>query len=882
MVILVLSQTAYAWDIYNDTGYDSDNLDLMVQSQPVSGRVLASGTNEALIGVTIFEMGTTNGAVTNENGEFAIVVSGPASQLRISYVGYQTEFITVGEQRSINVLLNPDVQAMDEVVVVGYGVQRKSDLTGSVESIKTEDMQRLAVPSVAEALQGRASGVFATRTSGAPGADASIYIRGPGSVNNTAPLWIIDGLPSSAGNHLDISDIESIEILKDASAAAIYGARAANGVILVTTKRGKKGKPKINFSSSYGIAQPLNLPDLVDSKSFSTLRHESYRNGNFQAGLDQVYTRIVNNPDTILPINTDWMDVLYKNGATQNYNLDFSGGNEFSNFFISFGYFAEEGTYINTYFERFTATLNSDHNIANWITVGQSLNLAQTKGSGRHMSYSAGLRVNPFMEVLMDSADHPYTPYGVLPQEYGFVGPNPFGVEDINDQVGTNYSVRGNVYFDIKPIKGLSWRTTLGGSMGLGNNRHYTERYDLGYTLSREFDRLAVSQGLGFGFTGNSILNYQFSVSKHDIEIMAGAEIQDSKGDNYNMIGEDFRDGLIIFNQSDPLTRSLTGNKSTPTRWSSQFGRVNYSFDGKYLFTFNVRRDGSSIFSPGNRIGIFPSFSAGWKVTEESFMESLASVMDLKLRFGYGGVGNPSVAPFAYFSQYTGNQIYYVFGGNLMTGVIPSVFGVGDLRWETIYTTNFGIDLYLLDYRLSITNDFYIKDTRDMLIYIDLPINAGMGTGGSTAINAGNIRNIGNDLNVQYRDQAGQLKYNIGGNFSFNRHKVQDLVDQEINMGELSQFKTIAGEPMSFYEGYQVEGIWGEDEIDQIIEFLIRNNKLSNPDNYSRHNHTAPGDLKFKDINGDGLIDDDDRVNIGNPWPKVCLRLQSWRRVQRI
>lgn len=839
------------------------------QGIPVSGRIVAASNDEPLIGVTIFELGTTTGAVTNEHGEYAIVVAGPSSQLRISYVGYQTEIVTVGEQQVINLRLVDDIRAMDEVVVIGYGVQRKSDLTGSVESVNTENMQRLAVPSVAEALQGSASGVYVTRGSGAPGQDATIYIRGPGSVNNTAPLWVIDGIPSSAGNHLNLADIESIEILKDASAAAIYGARAANGVILVTTKRGKSGKPKINFSSSVGIAQPLNLPDLVDSKSFATLRHESYKNGNFAAGLNQVYTRIVNNPDTILPISTDWMDVLYKNGATHNYNLDFSGGNDFSNYFISLGYFAEEGTYINTNFERVTATLNSDHQIANWIMVGQSLNMSQTKGSGRHMSYAAGLRVNPFMEVLMDSADHPYTPYGVLPQEYGFVGPNPFGVEDIQDQVNTSYRVRGNVYLDIKPLKGLSWRTTIGGSIDMGNSRHYTERYDLGYTLARDFDRLSIGYSEGFGITGNSVLNYRFDVNKHNMEFMVGAEIQDYNGNSYTMIGEDFRDGLIIFDQSDPLTRELRGSKHNPTRWSSQFGRVNYGFDDRYLFTFNIRRDGSSIFSPGNRIGYFPSFSAGWRVTNESFMESLATYMDLKFRFGYGGVGNPSVAPFSYETQFSGGMIYYVFGGNLHTGVLPSVFGVGDLRWETIYTTNFGMDLHLFDYRLSITNDFYIKDTRDMLIYVDLPINAGMGLRGSTALNAGNIRNVGNDLNIQYRDRVGEFKYNLGGTLTFNRHKVQDLIDQEINLGELAQFKTVAGEPMSFYYGYVVEGIWQEDEIDEIIEFLIRNNKLGNPENYNRHNYTAPGDLKFKDINGDGLIDHRDRVNIGNPWPKM-------------
>lgn len=835
----------------------------------ITGQIVAAETNEPLIGVTVFELGTSRGTITDENGEYTFVASGPEAQLRISYVGYRTQVITVGDQDRIDVALKSDVRAIDEVVVIGYGVQQKSDLTGSVASVNVEEMQRLTVASVSEALQGRAAGVFASRSSGQPGATASIYIRGPGSVNQTEPLWIIDGLPSSSGNHLDPSDIESIEILKDASAAAIYGAQAANGVILVTTKRGREGKPVINFRSSYGIAQPMGLPDLVDSRSFATLRYESYKEGNFRAGLNQVYTQIVDNPDSVLPINTDWLDILYKNGATHNYNLDFSGGSEYSNYYASLGYFIEDGTYINTGFERISATLNSDHTIANWLKVGQSLNLSQTNRQWKHMSDAAALRVNPFMEVFIDDVDHPYTPYGYLGTEYGFVGPNPFGVEDIHDQEEKWYRARGNLYIDVRPIEGLSWRTTAGGAIEMRNNEHYTERYDLGHTLSRDIDRLVLNRTDLFSFTGNTVLNYRFSVNNHDVEAMIGAEIQNRRGDNYFMEGYDFRDGLIIFNQSNPELYNIGGDKVNPTRWSSQFSRINYGYDGRYLFTFNIRRDGSSLFSPGNRIGYFPSFSAGWRVTNERFMEPLADLMDLKLRFGYGSVGNPSVAPFSYMSQYSGDKIYYVFGGNLHQGMIPSVFGVGNLRWESINTTNFGIDLYLLDYRLNITNDIYIKDTRDMLIYVDLPLNAGMGTGASTAINAGNIRNTGNDLSIQFRDQIGSFKYNVGGNFSWNRHEVKDLVDQEINMGELMQFKTMEGYPMSFYEGYIVDGIWQEDEIDDIIDWLIRNNRLSNPDNYNTHNYTAPGDLRFKDINGDGLIDHNDRVKIGNPWPKL-------------
>ena len=843
------------------------------QQQTVRGQIKSALTGETLVGVTVLEVGTTNGTFTDQNGEFSITVEGPESTLQFSYVGFLTETIMVGDQTRLDFDMIEDIRAMDEVVVVGYGVQRKSDLTGSVESVSSVEMQKLAVPSVAEALQGRASGVFVTRGSGQPGENASIYIRGPGSVNQTEPLWIIDGLPSSAGNHLQVSDIESMEILKDASAAAIYGSRAANGVIIVTTKRGKKGKPTINFTSTYGIAQPLGLPDLVNSRDFATLRHESYRNGNFIPGLNQVYTNIVENPDSVLPISTDWMDVLYKNGSTQNYVLDFSGGTENSNYYTSLGYFVEDGTYINTSFERISGSLNSDHTINNWIKVGQSLTLSQTKRENKHMSTAASLRVNPFMEVLMDTAPHPYTPYGVLGTEYGFVGPNPYGVEDIHDQADIWYRARGNMYVNVEPIQGLNWRTTFGGAIEMRENEHYTERYDLGHTLARDFDRLLIEQENRFSYTGNSVLNYQFSVNNHNIEAMVGTEFQSLRGDYYTLRGDDFRDGLIIFNNSELSSRLLQGNKVNPERWFSQFGRINYGFDNKYLFTFNIRRDGSSVFPADERHGIFPSFSAGWRITEESFMDNLAPLMDLKFRFGYGSVGNATLSPFDYLTQYSSDNVYYVFGGNLQTGLLPSVFGSGILSWESVNTTNFGIDLFLLDYRLSITNDFYIKDTRDMLIRVDIPPTMGMGTNATTAVNAGNIRNIGNDLSMQFRDQVGDLYYNIGGNLSFNTHKVMDLIDQEINAGNLMQFKTIEGQPMSYYEGYIVEGIWQEDEIDDIIEFLMDNGRLSSPEAYNTNNYTAPGDFKYKDVNGDGLLDENDRVNIGNPWPKMVYGL---------
>jgi TonB-dependent starch-binding outer membrane protein SusC len=438
----------------------------------------------------------------------------------------------------------------------------------------------------------------------------------------------------------------------------------------------------------------------------------------------------------------------------------------------------------------------------------------------------------------------------------------------IHDQEHTWLRTRGNLYLNIRPVRGLNWRTTVGGAIEMGNNNHYTEAYNLGRTIFRDYDQLTIGKEEIFNYTANTVLNYQFSVSRHSFEIMGGAEVQDSWGNNYSLYGREFRDGLIIFDQSDVANRRLNGTKRDPVRWTSQFSRLNYVFDERYMLTANVRRDGSSVFPPGKRFGVFPSFSAGWRVSKEPFMDFMSDLVDLKFRFGYGSVGNASVAPFMYSSQFAAHNSYYVFGNQLQYGIIPAIFGSGNLQWESITTSNFGVDLYLLNYRLNITNDFYVKNTTDMLIHVNLPVSSGMGRGGNVLVNAGDIRNTGNDFSVQYRDQTGILKYNVGGNFSWNRHIVQNLEGQSITTGELGQFQTVEGQPMSMYEGYIVDGIWQENEVDDIIIFLLNNRTISEPSFYNPARHTAPGDFKFRDINGDGLINDDDRVKIGNPWPK--------------
>ena len=854
------------------------DIESSVQGIKIKGVVTSATDNLPLPGVNILEKGTLNGTVTDINGKYSITVPSPDAILEFSFIGYLQEEISVAGRSVIDITLVEKIEELEEVVVIGYGMTRKSDLTSAVASVDVKEMKKLTVTSLGQALQGRASGVFVTQKSGKPGEDASIYVRGPGSVNGTDPLWVVDGVPISG--QYDQSDIESIEILKDASSAAIYGARGANGVILVTTRRGKEGKPLINFSTYQGITVPMNLPDLINSSDYAKYKDESFVNGGFNNTL--IYHTIAQNPDTVLPVSTDWMKELYHKGSVQNYTLDFSGGNKASRVYSSLSYLKQEGTYYKTSFERVTFNFNTDNEIAKWLSVGNSLNLSYTKSDPKAMSDETVLRVNPFMKVMDETLTHSYTHYGQLTGEYGFQNVNPVGIEDVENRIEKNYRVVGTLYVDIKPFKGLTWRTSLGGNFGLQDNSLYIERYDFLY-ITKDKDRLEHNLELRDSYVGNSVLTYNFSLGQHRVTAMAGVEIIDEEpGYNYNMSGEKIENGKITFSNTDPTLRTLEGSRSDMVRWVSEFGRVSYNFSDKYLFTFNIRADGTSKFARGKKIGVFPSGSAAWRITKEPFMADIARFADLKLRFGYGVVGNASFGNnYPYLATLRTQQIYYVFGNNynissLRLGMNPSVFANEDLKWESVYTTNAGFDLLLLNNQLEINSDFYIKNTRDMLIGVDLPNSAGLGNSASALINLGSVKNTGFDFQFNYKASIGEFSYTIGGNVSFNRSKVKSLnADKTITTGELNQFYTAPGLPMSSYYGYITDGIWQATPGDTsaIIDRLIKAKKIKNRGQYNGKTNTAPGDLIYRDLNGDSIINKSDLALLGDPWPDFVYGL---------
>jgi TonB-linked SusC/RagA family outer membrane protein len=849
-----------------------------LQEVIVKGIVTSSMEGVPLPGVNILEKGTMNGTVTDANGKYTLTISSANAILVFSYIGYLSEEVPVEGRSVIDMTLAEKIEELGEVVVVGYGTTRKSDLTSAVASVNMKEMQKLSATSLEQGIQGRAAGVYVTQKSGKPGEAANIYIRGPGSINGTDPLWVVDGIPIQG--QYDQSDIESIEVLKDASSAAIYGARGANGVILVTTRRGKEGKPSINFSTYQGITNPLNVPDLVNSYDYAKYKDESFVNGGFPNSF--VYHSIAQNPDTLLPVSTDWMDELFHNGSVQNYTLDFSGGNKVSRVYSSISYLNQRGTYYKTSYERITVNFNTDNEIKKWLKIGNSLNLSFSKTDPKAITDETMLRVNPFMKVMDETLTHPYTHYGQLTGEYGFQNGNPIGIEDVESKLEKSYRVVGSIYVDVNPFKGLTWRTSIGANLSFLDKSAYISRYDFLY-ITRDKDRLENNLELRDSYVGNSVLTYNFTRNRHSLTAMAGFEIIDEEpGHNYNMSGEDVQNGKITYTNTDITLRTLEGDYSDNIRWASGFGRLFYNFSDKYLFTFNIRADGTSKFARGNKIGVFPSGSAAWRITKEEFMSNIARFADLKLRFGYGVVGNASFKDgFPYLATLYSNKVYYVLGNNydisgLRTGMFADNFANEELIWESVYTTNAGFDLLLFHNRLEINADYYLKNTKDMLIPVNLPNSAGLGSDKDALINVGKVNNSGVDVQIRYKGNFGAFSYSVGGNISYNKTEVLSLnADDQITTGELSQFYTAPGLPMSSYQGYIVEGIWQATAEDTaaIVDRLITANTIKKKSQYNTKRNTAPGDLIYSDLNGDGLINKSDMAILGDPWPKYVYGL---------
>jgi TonB-dependent starch-binding outer membrane protein SusC len=865
------------------------------QSIVVTGTV-KDEKGDAVPGVNVVEKGTTNGASTDATGKYIVSVSGENSVLVFSFIGFKTQEVKVGNQTTLDVKLESDLTELDEVVVVGYGVQQRKDIIGAISSVKGDELNKIPVAGLDQALQGRAAGVVITQNSGDPGGGVSIRIRGVGTQRNNEPLYVIDGFPvssdnlssagyngssatanngnkdgSSAGQPSNVlstinpNDIESIEVLKDASAAAIYGSRAANGVVLITTKRGKEGKARLNIDSYYGVSESLNLPKLLNSSQFTELATE--------------YFTATTQPQRIDPawktnsVNTNWFNESFQAAPIQNHNISLSAGNQSTKAALSVNYFKQEGIIINSDFDRYSFRANLDQKISQRLKIGNSLTFTRSKSretSSGDFSPS-GLFPQMFSSLPIWPVKNDDGSY-YQPSYYGSNIPNTLAnpvARLANDKYNlTRSRLLGSLFAEYNILPGLTYKINTGIDYITSSRQNDKPTYPGAALFRKGVYTLEEFRSEEIIWLIENTLNYTKSIGKHNFTVLGGITAQKS---SFSNIAASSNSETPIKSLSATVTTNRKLAASIYNEWSllSYLGRFNYSYADKYLFTATIRRDGSSRFGTNNKWGVFPSFSAGWRVSEEGFLKESSLISDIKLRASWGNLGNQEIGLYDYLATLSPDRAAYTFGEgqSLQPGVFVDNLGNNSLRWETSTQTNFGIDASFLQNRILLTVDYFTKSTKDLLVPVNVPTTSGVY---SVTRNAGEVRNKGLEMALTYQGKVSSFTYNVSANGTILENEVISLADpnQALSPGQVafsgpSVTRIQAGYPLGYFFGYIMDGIFQNDA--EVTSHAKQNAK--------------PGDIRFRDINGrdadgkltgkpDGQINGDDQTNIGSPIPK--------------
>lgn len=831
------------------------------QRKTVAG-VVTDENGEPIIGANVVEKGSKSvGTVTDVDGRFSITTDNPSAVLTVSYIGYLTKEVPIGNNSVLNIVLSEDTQNLDEIVVIGYGAVKKSDLTGSVGSIQVDKIQGIAVKSVDQMLQGRTSGLYMVQNSGMPGASSTVRIRGGNSISGgNEPLYIIDGMPvypsASASqtalsplNSIPTSDIESIEVLKDASSTAIYGSRGANGVIIVTTKKGKTGRTSVAFDAYWGVQNTYKKYDLLDSRSFEQLSNKALIN----SGGAGIYD------ETLNPATTDWQGLTSnKNALTQNYQVTISGGNEKTTFLTSFNYFDQDGIVKATEMKKYAFRANVDHKISSTIDFG--LSLTMTKVDNNRVGNSilqSRLTTPPNLSVYREDGGYTFGDDNGIT-----VFDNPVGI--INEKVDWNASLRtlNNAFVEWTIIKGLKFKSSVGIDIDYTTNKYYNPRSI--YSGSQKNGEAKKTANNTYTWINENILTYTNTWGKHSFTGLVGYTQQSSTYDGFNAGSYGFlNDNLQMNNLGSGTT--YTAPASNVTKWAlnSYLARINYSLNNKYLLTASIRADGSSRFGADNRWGYFPSAAFAWRASEESFIKDLNVFSNLKPRISFGITGNQdgigTYPSYALLGSYG-----YVVNGEKVTGYYPSQVANTNLKWETTTQFDAGIDFGFFNNRLTVTVDGYYKRTHDLLLKVKIPGSSGFSSG---LKNIGEVENKGVELSINATPVEGDFTWNTSLNLTYNKNKVLDLGDVSFiypeqpgqddsgtHLGRIVQ----VGESLGTFYGYVYDGLFGTtDDIKASAQPTAK-----------------PGDIRFKDISGpdgkpDGMINDLDRTIIGCAQPKV-------------
>lgn len=903
---LGLSYTTEAW-----AASPSQSVNAVQQAKKVTGNV--SDAEGPIIGASVVEKGNPgNGTVTDLDGNFTLNVK-PGSTIVITYIGYQKQEIAVGNQSNISVTMKTDDKTLDEVVVVGYGVQKKKLVTGATIEVKGDDIQKMNTTQVLGALQSQTPGVNIQAASGQPGDGFKISIRGAGTNGNTAPLYIIDGVAGDI-NNLNPADIERIDVLKDAASCAIYGSAAANGVILVTTKQGKQGKIQVSYDANVGWANVYRMPKMLTAKQYMEVM-DQVRFNSGESGYDwksimgeDLYNSYMDGSNE----GTNWVEAIRnKNAVTTSHALNVTGGSDRSTFSMGAGYQYQDGVFGNVVksdYRRFTFRINSEHVIyrndkgMDVVKIGENIYYQHKQNQGIQIGgqysneLSNMLRANP--AIPMYNADGSYTKAEDLKNwvdNYNSYSVNPV-YKMLNQQSGHNKSINQNLhatgYLEIQPIKNLVYRGQLNYNQNTWTWRTFLPIFDANRTNADYFrteDKATNQIGTSWGWSTTNTLSYKFDLQKkHNFDILVGTEYGESRPDfgfslnatSSNSVFGDMTHAYMTYMKNNNAA-AVTGTPCDDSRSMSYFGRVNYNFNEKYMLSAIMRADGNSKFAPGKRWGYFPSVSAGWVISNEKFMAKTASWLDfLKLRAGWGQNGNAqTINNFQWQGAFAfDTSSYYTFNGNpdqYVSGAAPSRLPNEDLTWETSEQLNIGLDARFLSGRLGFTLDWYNKKTKDLLVAVPVDPTTGFST---QMKNAGTVENKGIELSLSWNDKIGKdFQYNVGWNMAYNHNEVTEVKSNQTynnggndllaqNTGYMARFEE--GHPIGYFWGYKTEGVM-QNQAD--VQAYLDKNCKGNAANSKQGTGIKPGDLKFVDVNGDGVVNDDDKTELGDPHPDVTM-----------
>ncbi|MEJ7914134.1 MAG: TonB-dependent receptor, partial [Chitinophagaceae bacterium] len=834
----------------------------------VRGTVLDAADNTPLSGVSISIKGTSKGTFTDSTGAFSLDVAAGNSLLEFSGVGFQKQEVQISGKTEFRIQLQRSNEQFDDVVVIGYGTQKQRKVTGSISSINAKQLQDQPVGQFAQKLQGRLPGVQISQASGQPGGGIAIRIRGAASINaGNNPLYVIDGFPIVGDiNNINPNEIESFSVLKGSAATSLYGSRAANGVVLITTKTAKEGQTTVHLSVSNGFTEvpQKGRAELMNAKEFLQYQKDFYEDKAKFEGYTGGVPALYQNPQSWTGPDTDWYNVILNNGAISNYNLTLSTGKDKFSSATTLGYFKENGSILNTDFERFSLRSNNEYKINKAIRIG--INVAPTYQTSQNFNTDGnGQAIYQALSTPPIFSPFETNPDGSLKVSFSapglFTQPNWRRV--FTEQRNRLKSTRllSNAYGELDFLSNLRFKTSISLDL-LSSSRNQWSPSTVGTTLSLPPKRATASYGTQtyYSWLTENTLTYDKTISRnHHVDALVGYSAQKFRQENNTLTGTDFPDDAVSYIDA----AATKAGSSNTTQWSllSMFSRVNYDYKGKYLLSASIRRDGSSRFGPDNRWGIFPSFSAGWVISDEKFASNWSAINFLKLRGEYGYTGNFNIGDYNQFGNVVSTN--YVFAGQLTQGRSPNSLGNSMLTWETTKGLDIGIDLSLFQSRISVTLDYYNKFTSDMLYQIDIPNGAGFS---NIQSNVGEFHFWGYEFSASSKNMVGKFKWNTDFNISFNRNKALRLGTNNTpiggigEQGESSYWKTEVGRPLGQFYGYVFEGIY----MDQ-----------KDFDASAKHLTSAVGTSKVKDINGDKVINSLDKAFIGNPNPDFLFGINN-------